>query len=91
MSEEKTLIVNCIECGALLPKDLVDQLIQGHVVYCEQCGFENRASDFNIQQLKEYYKSSTSTDYKDILKSTGKRFIGLVRSKIKDIKEENKK
>ncbi len=85
MTEEP--ILNCPECGARLPEDLVNSLMEDHSVYCEQCGFENKASDFDIQKLKEYYKAKNAPDYKKVIKQTGKRLINMVKSKIRDVKE----
>ncbi|MHA1805830.1 MAG: hypothetical protein ACTSU4_15035 [Promethearchaeota archaeon] len=84
----KDIIINCKECGARIPPELIKKLMNNESIYCERCGIENLPIDFNLQDLKEHLKSKTLNNYKEILKTSGNRFFTMMKSKINEIKED---
>ncbi len=88
MSEE--IILYCIECGARLQEDLITYLREGKMVYCEQCGFENKPSDFNLKIIPKVNASKTPKDLKTLIKATGNRLLKKVKTKINEMREEQK-
>ncbi|MGV9173071.1 MAG: hypothetical protein ACOC44_14575 [Promethearchaeia archaeon] len=87
---QKTRALRCPYCEWIIPKQLIDQLLQDQSsnIICELCGNEIKQEFYDLNQLRRYQEGKT-INYPKLIKKKGKKLYSALKSKyLKFVKKE---
>jgi len=87
--------LECIECSANIPVELIETIIKEGFVYCEKCGAKNKKEDFNIQLTPQQLDKLSPKNLREMLLTAKNKSIAYTKKKLSEsfqkIKDKKKK